>query len=311
MSMSDRKTLVGLAVLLGCLLATPARADDKAACASAYTAAQSLRDARQLSKAREQLRICSRPSCTQFIARDCTTWLVEIESRIPSVVLAAKDASGADITKVTVSLDGRVIADKLDGRSIEVDPGQHTFSFALPDGRTIDQSMLVLEGQKAQRVGVTVPAAPSSTPPPVPVESQSAPLASPGPVSAETSSWNGRKTVALVTGGAGAAALVVGAVFGSMAISSQSASHDACSPGNCPSQSRPQAVSDHDAAARDATISTVTFSAGGALVAAGILLFLTAPSGSAESRVATRTGVVLMPGMSAGSAGISLSGSFR
>jgi hypothetical protein len=308
----DRKALVGLAVLLACVQATPARADDKAACASAYTAAQSLRDAHQLSKAREQLRICSRASCTQFIARDCTTWLVEVESRIPSVVLAAKDASGADITKATVSLDGRVIADKLDGRSIDVDPGQHTFSFALPDGRTIDQSMLVLEGQKAQRVSVTVPAPPSSTPPPpAPAESPSLPTASAGSVPPETSSWNGRKTMALVTGGAGAAALAVGAVFGSMAIASQSASHDACSPANCPSQSRPQAVSDHDAAARDATISTVTFAAGGALVAAGVLLFLTAPSGNAESRVATRTGMLLLPGMGAGSAGVSLAGSFR
>ena len=97
---------------------------------------------------REQLRVCARSNCTAFIAKDCTTWLVEIDARIPSVVLAAREAGGSELVNVTVSMDGKVIAQKLDGRSIEIDPGQHTFAFALPDGRKVDQSILVLEGQK-------------------------------------------------------------------------------------------------------------------------------------------------------------------
>src|SRR5579863_43066 len=116
---------VGVAcAALFCLTASSARADHarteqtKAACADAYGKAQVLRDAHKLVSAREQLRVCARTSCTRFIARDCATWLGEVEARIPSVVLSAQEATGADIVDATVTMDGAVIAERLDGRAI-------------------------------------------------------------------------------------------------------------------------------------------------------------------------------------------------
>jgi hypothetical protein len=100
-------------VLLSSLVPCAVRANDKAACADAYAKAQSLRDANQLVTARDELRICARTSCTKFIAKDCTDWLVAIESRIPSVVLFVRDPNGAPVSNATVSMDGTVVAQQL------------------------------------------------------------------------------------------------------------------------------------------------------------------------------------------------------
>jgi hypothetical protein len=70
-----------------------ARADDKKVCSDAYEKAQSLRDEGKLVTARDQMRTCARATCAKFIAKDCATWLADVEARIPSVVLSATDAS--------------------------------------------------------------------------------------------------------------------------------------------------------------------------------------------------------------------------
>jgi hypothetical protein len=132
-----------------------ARADDKQACNDAYRQAQVLRNDHKLVEAREQLRICAGGACPGFIAKDCSDWLKADESRTPSVVLAAKNAGGADVTDAKVTMDGAVLATKLDGLAIDVDPGAHTFVFESPEGRA-EQKVVVTEGGKAQRIAVSL-----------------------------------------------------------------------------------------------------------------------------------------------------------
>lgn len=76
----------------------------------------------------------------------------------------------------------------------------------------------------------------------------------------------------------------------------------------CQSATRPQAVSDQNDATKAATIATVGFIAGGALLAAGAVLFFTAPvaTESAPARGAVRVAASAGPG----SAGSWLQGTF-
>jgi hypothetical protein len=65
-------------------------------------------------------------------------------------------------------------------------------------------------------------------------------------------------------------------VFGLMASSSWSKSKDECgSAGNCPNHDA--SVSDHDSAVSQSTVSTIGIIGGGVLLAAGVVLFATAP----------------------------------
>jgi hypothetical protein len=159
-------SLVGLAT-------RSASADPKQVCNDAYEQGQTLRDQHKLIKAREQLRLCAAPSCAPAIVKECTEWLKDIEPRIPSVVLTAKNGAGADVTDVKVTMDGAPLAGSLDGLAVDVDPGPHTFVFEGAAGRT-EQKVLVAEGGKSQRVAasfgggvavaVAVPAGAASAP---------------------------------------------------------------------------------------------------------------------------------------------------
>jgi hypothetical protein len=275
----------GALALLGTLLASTAHATDLKTCDAAYDQAQTLRDARKLASARGPLLLCARATCPAFMAKDCTTWLGEIESRIPSVVLVALDAAGAAVPNVAAAMDGAT-ARKLDGTSWDVDPGQHTFTFILPDGAKVDRPFLVVEGQKDQRVVVTVATPPPATAPPaapVPVtpvpaipapDSLGAPVApvAEKPVSPVSTAFPYR-VVGFVSLGLGVAGVAVGAIFGAEALSTKSAHciGTACAPGYA------------GTALDQGTVSTVGFVAGGLLAAAGLTLVLVAPKKNPSS----------------------------
>ena len=254
------------------LLASTARASDLKTCDAAYDEAQTLRDARKLASARDALLVCARATCPAFMAKDCRTWLGEVEPRIPSVVLVALDATGVAVPNVSAAIDGAA-ARKLDGTSWDVDPGQHTFTFVLPDGTRVDRPFLVIEGQKEQRVAVTVAAAPAAAAPlaaPMPVTPRPDSLVGPVAPVIEKPSSSGfpYRTVGFVSLGLGVAGVAIGAVFGAEALSTKS-DHcigTACDPGYA------------STALEQGTASTVGFVAGGVLAAAGLTLVLLAPS---------------------------------
>jgi tetratricopeptide (TPR) repeat protein len=131
---------------------------------------------------------------------------------------------------------------------------------------------------------------------------QAAERARPGlapPVSAPLAPEGRSRTPAYVVGGASAAALGVGAVFGILAISNARAAEPDC-PDRCNATGKPK----NDAAVRDARISDIAFGAG--LVGAGFAayLFLTSEPASAPEHAALR----LRPTLGAGLAGLGLEG---
>jgi hypothetical protein len=112
--MRTRHFVVAAIAMLG--LSTNARADDAADCRSAFDESQVKRDQGKLIEARTLFRVCGRPSCSPTSQKLCAQWAADADARVPSFVLSAKDASGADVEDVTVTLDGVQVATRVGGR---------------------------------------------------------------------------------------------------------------------------------------------------------------------------------------------------
>jgi hypothetical protein len=289
------RRFVLLATTVAALVASAsARADEPAACGDAFDQSQIKRDDGKLVEARSLLRVCGGPGCAPTQQRLCVEWLKDVDARLPSFVPSAKDASGADLVDVKVTMDGVLVAARLDGRAIDADPGLHVFVFQLADGRRVETKAIADERNKGKLVSVTIgqPAPPDLAPPrsPLPASSPATP-GWPGPQAARSDDravpW---RTVGLVVGSAGIVGLGLGTAFGALALSTKSSD---CKNGRCePAGSASTAYS-------QATISTVGFVAGGILLAGGATMFLLAPKGDREHLAASLT-VAPMVGSSAG-----------
>jgi hypothetical protein len=144
------RRVAALSVLLS---AAPAFADEKEQCAAAYEAAQEMRSQTKLREARNNLLVCAQAVCPGFIKKDCSKWLSEVETALPTVVLSAR-AGGKDLTDVNVKIDGDELADGLDGKAVPVDPGSHTFTFESAEHGTKEMTYVVKEGQKSQSIEI-------------------------------------------------------------------------------------------------------------------------------------------------------------
>jgi serine/threonine-protein kinase len=266
-------------------------------CRDAYAQAQNLRDAHRLLAARAQLRVCTQPECSAFVVKECTGWLLDVESRIPGVVFTAKDARGNTLTDVTVLAADVPLTTRLDGRAVDVDPGSQVFTFVANDGSRATQTVVVAEGQKAQNVSATFGQGTSTPTPGVadavkPAPSPEAPspdVAPPGtaaPPPGSAHQLGTQRILAIVAGGLGVIGLGVGTGFGIEAIGKKGAAESAC-PGTC---STSTGVEDWSSAASAGTTSTVGFVLGGVAIAGAAVLWLTAP------KAATATQLGLGPG---------------
>jgi len=103
----------------------------------------------------------------------------------------------------------------------------------------------------------------SVAPPPKPVE--------------ETSSGGAQRGIGIAVGSVGIVGLAIGSYFGLAAISAEKKADRECTPTQC-AEALGQGHSDD--AHHDATLSNITFAVGGGLVAAGVVIYLIAPSKS-------------------------------
>jgi hypothetical protein len=208
------------------------------------------------------------------IIKDCSAWLAEVDRSIPSVVLSAKTPAGVVRTDVTVSIDQKVIATQLDGRAIDVDPGSHVFQFAAPNSVPATLTVLVLEGTKNQRVEATL-AEPilETIHAPVPAVVSPGPRLSGAVAVPPASGSKGAPVWTYAAFGVGAAGLVVGSVFGVLALSTKSNLDSACtvtSSGHA--CSNPASGSDIDAMHMNSWVANIGFGVGAAGVLGGLAL---------------------------------------
>ena len=279
----NTRFLFGLLTLGALATTTVTRADEKAACLEAASKGQEVRDAHKLVEARDEFRVCAAAGCPSVVQTDCASWLADVESALPTVVVYAKSGAGADLVDVKVTMDGQPFAMKLDGQAVAVDPGSHAFHFEAADGTVLEETVVVREGEKRRSVAAVIRAPPAPTPP-----TGTEPPPKPSP--ARTAGW--------IVGGVGIAGIAVGAVFGIVAMGDKNNAHctnDVCDPGTV------------SGIKNAALASTLGFVGGGVLVAGGAALVLFAPHGT---RAGPPSAIRLAPVVAPGGGGAVLGGRF-
>jgi hypothetical protein len=256
--MRQRATLATSIAAILMLFGPDAVADvAQAQCLDANTSAQSLRQDGKLAEARAMLAVCGDPQCPALVRDDCTRRTEEIEHAQPTIQFVVKDRAGRDLGAVRVSVDGRVLAEKLEGSPLSADPGEHTFTFEVAGQPPVTQTFVLREGEKQRTERVT--------------------LGAPIVVATETPARHvsTQRTLGIVGMSLGAVGVAVGGVFGLLASSAWNTTKSECgSPQVCPNYN--QAVLDHASTMTDSTLSTVSLIAGAALLVGGGALFFTA-----------------------------------
>jgi hypothetical protein len=235
--------------------------------------------------------MCASPSCPSAIRDVCVQRIAILDASAPTVVFDVKAADGRELTEVTVTMDGRPLAERLDGSPIVVDPGDHVFTFAAAGQASVVEHVVVSPEDKGRREPITLGRAGAARSEP------------------ETSSTHAglglQRALGLTLGGVGLAAIGVGSVFGALTISAWSSAKNACGAsgtGNCLPSNSATATSDRNSAQTEGTISTIAFIAGGLLVAGGATLFFV--GGHTPSRVA------IVPAVGPEAAGLECMGAF-
>jgi hypothetical protein len=230
-------------------------------CLAASEASVKAATDQRLRDERTQLLVCAAASCPSVIRMECLSHVFETNTRIPTIILAARDASGADVGAVKVTMDGDLLTDRLDGGALSVDPGEHTFTFETDGLPLVAMRFLIEQAQKDRRELITFGAAPRPT----------APVAESG--------LGARRTLALAVAGAGVVGLAIGSAFGAVALSQKSDAETACPGATCPTS---DGVNKWSSAATSGTVSTVALILGGVGVGAGAVLWFSAPRATAR-----------------------------
>jgi tetratricopeptide (TPR) repeat protein len=203
----------------------------------------------------------------------------ELEKEIPTVTFSAPP---------NVSLELRDVGAVSPDVAIPMDPGRHEVVVTSRDEprRTVPFTLAAKDKLK-----VAIPSLDKSDKPDQPPPDQPPPRAATPSPAADTSTTD---VLAYAAIGTGAAALVVGGVFGVLALGNKSELGDLCPRyPTCPSANANAAREADDALSRNGAVSTIGFAIGGVLVASGIVLYLVAPN--ARSASSAR----LVPGLAA------------
>jgi hypothetical protein len=219
-------------------------------------------------------------------------------AKLTIAVEAANDAPGLEVTR-----DGISVGRAEFGTAIPVDPGVHVVHATAPRKKSFSTTLNVSARQTDARVTVVLedePQVVAPLPPSVPAPMRAHDIEQPPPPAVQ-SAGSAQRTVGIVLGALGVAGLATGGVFGLIAMSKNNQALQNC---RTPTLCNPTGLSLTSDAKNAATVSTVAFIAGGALVAGGLVLWLAAPTSSA------RMGVRMAPVLAASYGGVSLDGAF-
>ncbi|HLK41297.1 MAG TPA: hypothetical protein VKU41_31315 [Polyangiaceae bacterium] len=229
-----------------------------------------------------------------------------LEGSLAKLTIAV--SPGSDVPGLEVKRDGVPVGRAEFGNAMPVDPGSHLVEASAPKKKAFSSSVTVAPKQADAQVTVALAddaEALAAAPAPAPAPSLATPAATTTPSAPVDQGTPGatQRVVGLVVGGVGVAGLVVGSVFG---LEAQSKNSDALKPQNCRTSTlcSPNGLSLTDDAKNAATISTVAFVAGGVAVAAGAVIWLTAP------RAAASTGLRAVPVVGLGYGGVAVGGGF-
>jgi hypothetical protein len=219
----------GLACALFCSANADATAAGKAhktppaaACMAARNWAEARSDAGHLLEARELLLSCTKPVCGASAIQQCSARLSRLESDIPTIIPVVTNTQGEPVVDVEVRTEGTVLASRLDGRGLLVDPGMHEFSFSTGDHVFATRKILIVEGQRNRTIAVSLPAPATASPPlataasapaEAPVPEKTAEPEAPPPVLEPRRERHGPSLLVYGLGGLGLASLGAGALL--------------------------------------------------------------------------------------------------
>ena len=132
-------------------------ADQVAECIAANERAVQLRKEGKLLDARREFPACADIRCPLIIQEACAARIAEMNASIPTIVFDIKDTAGRPVTGAMVSIDGKP-AIAVGMTALPMDPGPHTFRFALGSHGSAEKRVSLLEGDKEKRVLVVVAA---------------------------------------------------------------------------------------------------------------------------------------------------------
>ncbi len=148
-------------------LSSVARADENAsppedrACFDAAVAGQKARKAGKLIEARADFLRCAQAACPGEVTAHCTEWMTEADEAMPSVLVAAQDERGADVSSGVVRVDGDPHPEVLEGKALPLEPGTHVIRFEVTGRSPVEQSIVLREHEKNRRVTLRLAALPA------------------------------------------------------------------------------------------------------------------------------------------------------
>jgi hypothetical protein len=270
--------------------------EEKMACLAAHEGGQDLRKTGKLKEARAKFARCAQSTCPGPIVSDCTQRSSEVQQAIPTVVFAGVGTDGKETSAIKVLLNGMPLVERLDGKSIELDPGEHTFQFEH-NGKAKQETFIIREGERNRVLSVSfhekpetsIAKPPEKQPPEKQPPERKEPEKPPAAPPLEEASGGSKPTALLVTGLAG---LGVGLGFGTWALSLKGTVADKCDP------SQRSCVDDQgkDAAKLGGTVSTIS-TVGTVVGLAGLGAWLLWPSRKETSTARLDAGPVAGGGM--------------
>jgi len=194
------------------------------------------------------------------------------------------------------------------GAAVPADPGTSKIEVTAPDHESFSVTVRVQPGAHQTVLIPTLAATPQgprpvaaaavvAAPPLAPPPAKPAPPPPPPAPAADDNPGGTQRVIGLILAGGGLVGVGLGTYFGLSAIAKEERADANCTPTLCQETAD---FENSDAAQSAATASTVSFAIGGGLIAAGAVIYFTAPSKSAS--------VSLAPMVGPGFAGLSLGG---
>jgi hypothetical protein len=228
---------------------------------------------------------------------DVEKLLLKLDARVGRLRVTVDDP------RATVRVDGKVLDAKGGVASVRAEPGPHAVSAEGEGVPPVTMNVTTVAGQETPVTLHVARPPPPPAPPPEPPSPPPARVLPPPPppvlvpvppvvvdrrADLHPAASRGRRVAGLVFGGAGAVGLGLAAGFGIDAVSKANASSPYCTASN---QCEQTGLDLRGAAVRSQTAGLVSAGIGAALVATGVVLFVTAPSASGGARV----GVTVVP----------------
>lgn len=141
--------------LAGDLIAQTPAPPSEERCLEAYEKGQRLRKKSAFREARSELLLCARAPCPETFRPECLRWYDEVQALVPSIIVRID--GDVDRSAVHVLVDGNLVATRLDGTPIELDPGEHVVRVELPGEVPLEQKVLVIQSEKGRVVTFTAP----------------------------------------------------------------------------------------------------------------------------------------------------------